>query len=247
MSDNIQFQLDAELLELESQLAALVPCTMSAETTLRMEDAMHNALEEKHDEELQDLESHLGQLAPAGISSDMVTRMAQAMDRWHEYVPLEEKLVPFGDRDESASEKIKEFSPSRKSSGYGMFAAAAAVALLGAAAALVIPHINKPTAGGTVADSGTSIDIPSAPLDSRNLHSVDVSNAPREAWLEPGSLSHKITNTVDVGVMVTRDNVLHRNIRIEYVDRIKVIDEEGREIEINRPGVQYMLIPVKTN
>lgn len=252
MSDHIEFQLDAELLELESQLASLVPSSITAETTMRMEDAMHNALEQKHDEELQDLETHLGQLAPAGISSDMVTRMAEAMDRWHEYVPLEEKLVPFGDREESTSEKSKGFTHGRKSSGYGMFAAAAAVALLGAAAALIMPHMNEPSAGGTVADTGISTDQPSVPpravvMDSRNLHSVDVTNAPRDAWVEPGSLSHNITNTVDAGVMITRDNVPHRSIRIEYVDRIKVIDEEGREIEINRPGVQYMLIPVKTN
>ncbi|MBK1853920.1 hypothetical protein JO972_03035 [Verrucomicrobiaceae bacterium 5K15] len=254
MSDHIESILDAELLELEAQLAALVPCSLSVETTLRVEDAMHAAIEEKHDEELQSLESHLGQLAPAGMSADLVTRMAEAMDRWHEYVPLEEKLVPFGDHDEPLSEPAAEtiVPMRRKSSSYGMYAAAAAVALLGAAAALVMPHMNQPAANAVIADAGSAADLAPTPkaspvIDSGNLHSVDVSTAPREAWVEPGSLSHDITNTIDAGVMITRDNVPHRSIRIEYVDRVKLIDEDGREIQIDRPGVQYMLIPVKTN
>ncbi|WP_435894459.1 hypothetical protein [Oceaniferula spumae] len=249
----MEYHLDAELLELESQLAALVPSAVPSEMFVAMQQTLGDAVESEssaHDAELEDLETHLGQLAPAGLSVDMISRMAIAMDRWHEYVPVEEKVVPFGTQDSAPVNKLGE-KKAKRSSAYGMYAAAAAVALLGAVTALVMPHLDSaaPASAGTVADSGNEKIFTPANTqpDSRSVHAVDVSNAPRDAWMVPNSLSHMVTNTSDTGVLITRDNVPHRSIRIDYVDRLKVLDEDGREIEINRPGVQYVLIPVQTN
>lgn len=245
MSDD--YQLDQELLDLEARLAALVPRALPAEVVARVDAAVdHPVVEaalEMHDAELADLETHLGQLSPSGMSGDVLSRMVQAMDRWHEHVPVEEKVVPFGAPNELAP------AAAGKARGYKMYAAAAAVALLGAAAALVTSRPGPPSDAG-VADAGSPqgpAGSPAAAPAFSSAHAVDVQSAPRDAWLVPGSLSHKVTNTTDAGILMTRDNVPHRSIRIDYVDRIKVLDEDGREIEVARPGVQYVLIPVRTN
>ena len=122
-----------------------------------------------------------------------------------------------------------------------MIAAAAAVAMLGAVTALVLPRFMNDSGANTPPVISTHIPD----VDSDNTVMVDA--APRDAWLLPDSLSHKVTNTSDHGVVMTSDNTPHRVIRVDYVDRIMMQDDEGREIEIKRPGIDYMLLPVETN
>lgn len=230
MSATTDHDLSPELLALEQQLTALVPSAMSPELSDRMEQSMAGVFEHAVNGccDFDDLEIHLEQMAPATMPDDILGRMVRAMDRWHENVPIEEKVVPFGEA-ESA----------RKARGGGMLAAAAAVAMLGAVTALVIPRFfdgNQPVVPNTTA---------AIPVNEANLLTVG-SIEPRDAWLVPDSLSHNVTNTVDHGVVMSRDNTPHRCIRVEYVDRLKVQDDEGREIEIERPGVDYVLLPVET-
>jgi len=67
------------------------------------------------------------------------------------------------------------------------------------------------------------------------------------ATLTSNFLSHKVTNTSDNGVVFSNDNTPHRCIRVDYIDRIKGEDASGRQVEINTPGVDFLLIPVETN
>mgnify|MGYP007122431977 CR=1 FL=1 len=235
-------ELSPELLELEKQLESLVPSSMSQDLFGRMEQSMHEATDERRldSDDLDDLEIHLGQMAPASMPEDILGRMARAMDRWHEHVPVEEKVVPFGENEGESEEATPSHKrPSRKRYGGGMLAAAAAVAILGAVTALVMPKfMNASDVGESVATIKNTV-VPD--------RQISAFAEPRDAWIVPDSLSHKVTNTSDRGVVMSRDNTPHRCIRVEYVDRIKVQDEEGREIEIERPGVNIMLMPVETN
>ncbi len=223
--------LTAELRELERQLADLVPCALPEDLLVRMEaSANHAPPAMDEDGSLDQLEAHLGQLAPATMPMDMLGRMARAMDRWHEHVPVEEKVVSFGTGNPA---------PARRPFSAGMLAAAAAVAVLGAATALVLPRYLDPAQStGGLATADDSLIEPEFAVTSM----VE----PRDAWLLPGSLSHKVTHTSDRGIVMTRDNTPHRCVRVDYIDRIKVQDEEGREIEIERPSVDIMLLPVET-
>ena len=224
-------ELSAELRELEQQLADLVPCALPKDLLDRMEaSANHAQCPVDEDGSLDQLEAHLGQLAPATMPTDMLGRMARAMDLWHEHVPVEEKVVAFGATNPA---------PARRQFGAGMLAAAAAVALLGAVTALVLPRFLGPAqaTGGVVVTADPVIEPGFA---------VTSVVEPRDAWLLPGSLSHKVTNTSDRGIVMTRDNTPHRCVRVDYMDLIKVQDEEGREIEIERPSVDIMLLPVET-
>ena len=239
---------DSDLMDLEAQLALLVPSAIprdlidrvNAEVDLPMIDAAMNV----DDSELVDLEERLGTLSPSSLSPDVLTRIAEAMDKWHEHVPVEEKVVPFNQLEEAAPKQQIE-RPS-KLANFRMYSAAAAVALLGALAAVVLPTWeNEATPTVATTDSVESFNNTSLPVQSASR--VNISTEASNAWLVPDSLSHKVTHTSDAGVIMSHDNIPHRSIRIDYVDGIKVLDEDGREIEINRPGVQYMLIPVETN
>jgi len=234
-----EHELSPELRELEQQLQGFVPCALSQDLFDHVEQSMNVAGNEKWvvSDDLDDLEIHLEQIAPATMPEDMLGRMVRAMDLWHEHVPVEGKVVPFG---ESGGER-EEAAPSRRQYGGGMIAAAAAVAMLGAVTALVLPRFMNESGANTPPVVSTNTPA----VDSGNTVMVDAT--PRDAWLLPDSLSHKVTNTSDHGVVMTSDNTPHRVIRVDYEDCIMMQDDEGREIEIKRPGVDYMLLPVETN
>ena len=222
MSLTHEHELSAELVELERQLGELVPCLMSDELHDHLEQSMlsyDSADPTDHAvDNFDDLEIHLGQIGPASMPSDMIARMARAMDRWHEHVPVEEKVVPFGEEADAAPRRLF---------GGGMTAAAAAVAMLGVVSALVLPRFiqgDQNPASGVVAASGYGIN---ENYTSEADHSVQME--PREAWVIPDSLSNKVVNTSDRGVVMSNDNTPHRCIQVDYVDRIRVQDDQGRE------------------
>lgn len=248
MSLTHEDKLTPELLEIERQLSALEPCALSEDLVARVEKSVHISTGAE-DAELAELEQHLGHITPAAMPSDMISRMARAMDRWHEYVPVEEKIVEFGEQalegavDSGTDSGAGKITPghSRRGHSAGMLAAVAAVALFGAVSALVMPHFHHPTSPGNGVVA--SVDSKSSDDDVRVTSKVQ----PRDAWLVPDSLSHKVTSTSDRGVVMTRDNTPHRCIRVEYTARMIVLDEDGREIEIKRPSIDYMLLPVETH
>ena len=52
------------------------------------------------DAELNKLEEELKKLSPLGMPDDMISRLDNAMARWHEQVPVEEKIVPLNQEPE---------------------------------------------------------------------------------------------------------------------------------------------------
>lgn len=221
--------LPPELRELERILSSLVPRALSPETEKSLATSCSpDATDEGFDE----LELHLGQIAPATMRTDVLSRMIKAMDSWHEHVPVEEKVVPF------SSQEIPQ-TQARKKSG-GMFAAAAAVALLGAASALVMPGIFS-----SEIDNGTVTH--QQPFSNTGEVTVSSQHDSKQAWLVPDAMSHRVVNSADRGIVMTENQIPHRCIRLDSMDTIKIEDEDGREITIDRPSVQYVLIPVETN
>ncbi len=234
MTDLTDYALTDELCELEHQLASYEPCEISVKFMARLERSVQSAsaLHESEEAELWELEEYLEQISPASMSVNILERMTLAMDRWHEHVPEEEKVVPFNKR-ENTTPTI------RKRTGGGMFAAAAAVALLGALSALVMPRFLETSPSGQVADQ--------ADADSAKDLSTRPTGDSSALWVSPDSLSHKVTYTTDQGTVMTRDNKPHRCIRVDYVDRVVLHDKHGREVIIKRPRVKYMLVPMETN
>lgn len=233
MPTNREYELDEELRELENQLSNLTPVAMPAALAERVNQSMKDL----DDEGFDDLEQQLAELGTVTMSEDVIARMANAMDRWHEELPVEEKLVPFdvGDSLDSVKKEGAE-----KSVRKGMWASAAAVAMLGALSALAFPGF----------DSNASSQANSSTGGLRGAGFAEmkvVLTESRDAWLVPDSLTHKVTNTTESGIVMAEGNAPHRCIQVEYVNTVKVLDSQGRAIEIERPGVEVMLLPIVTD
>ena len=234
MIDNNQYELNAELQQLESQLLELTPKALSEDFFSEVCVAV-DSVGEILEDDIEALEKQLGLTSAVTLPEDMLARMANAMDRWHEDLPVEEKVVSFETSDLSDEAKL----PAKKVSQWAQwrkYSAAAAVALLGAVTALVAPNLSE-----------SGVNSPTfANVDAVSVDAV-ASDIPRDAWLVPDSLSHSIVNTKENGVVMSQDNKPQRWIEIEYIDRAKFIDDQGREIEVEYPGTDTVLIPIEIN
>jgi hypothetical protein len=129
--------------------------------------------------------------------------------------PTDGNIVPFPNK--TSHPEVRRKRP--------MWAAAAAVALVGAASALLVPT-GKP-AGNLVEKAAPSDAAP--------------------ANLVPASFNRGVTEVSDQGVVWKSGNQPHSVVRVVYQDRITLTDASGRTFEVEQPKVKYMLVPEKTD
>ena len=165
------------------------------------------------DAELKKFEEDLERLCPVAMPDGMIARMEAAMDGWQDQT--EEKVVPFPVHEEG----------SHGASRSGFWAAAAAVAVLGALVALFVP-------------SGGQDRL----ADNRGFNP---SYSP--ASFSPVGASSNIVAASDEGFVVTRDAVPHRAVRVEYMDRIELKGNQGQILQVESPRVRIVLIPVRVD
>ena len=226
--------LPPELVEIENALSNLVPSALSPDLV----DELAGSLDDQSDvclddEGLNDLERHLDQISPTTMRTDVLARMIKAMDSWHEHVPVEEKVVAFKGQQTDQPELLSK-------SSRGMWAAAATVALLGAVTALMLPVLS-PGDGDSVVENQVPVNS-----GSPDLYALGKSDT-GSALVASDTLSHRVINTADRGIVMSGNEMPHRCIRLDGMETIKLEDENGREVTIDRPSVQYVLIPVHTN
>ena len=166
------------------------------------------------DADLRKFEEELERLSPAAMPDGMIARMAAAMDGWAD-AEEEEKVVPFP----------RGQAEGRGSSRNGFWAAAAAVALLGALAAFFVP----PNGGSKLAGNS------------------GVATPYLAASFAPVGAERNIVNASDEGFVVMRDAVPHRAVRVEYMDRIELRNDQGERVEVEAPRVRIVLIPVRVD
>ena len=89
---------------LENELKKLVPASLHGSLLDQLDSAMVAAVTEmslsdekiivaSSDTELSDLEECLRRLVPYGVPENLISRLDDAMARWHEEVPIDEKIV----------------------------------------------------------------------------------------------------------------------------------------------------------
>jgi len=150
------------------------------------------------------LEAVLAAHRPSRLSDDLMQRLVDASASKVVEMPAPSRLVPFR-----------------------RYAAAAAIALAGAAAALLAPiGGNQPAA---TADSESS--APVIPLaDAREF--------------VPAGYARGLSEARDEGV-VWKDNAPHRVLRVVYTDTITLRNEAGEIVEVEQPRVEYIVVPKK--
>lgn len=203
-----------------------------------------------------DLENELRHLSPAGLDEDFIARLeASAEGTLLELSPAELRFemslrenlptklpqeflatlegivreVPF-----PIDEKILLFpksSPVSNNRGrHRMWSAAAAVAIMGALSALLIPARKAPVP--VAAQSSPAAPAPPSG-DSRNF--------------VPASFNRGLSEVHDEGVIWKSNNQPQTLVRVVYKDQITLTDSNGRTVLVEQPRVEYMLVPARTD
>lgn len=158
-------------------------------------------------------EAFLRQTAPARLEHDFITRLEATTRGVH--FNVSEKIVLFP----------KEGGSGKNSNKLSTWAAAAAVALIAAGSAFMLPSKNVLSASSQ------------APLSS----SLNLNN------FVPASFNRGLSAVHDEGV-VWKDNKLpQRLLRFVYTEKTTYKDANGRTVEVEQPKAHYTLLPEKTD
>jgi hypothetical protein len=111
-----------------------------------------------------------------------------------------------------------------------IWGAAAAVALIGAITALMIP------AGKAPVNPTRQVAVTSPPV-----------TAPANPNLVPASFNRGLSEVHDEGVVWKSNNQPHTVVRVVYKDLLTLKDTNGRTFQVEQPRVEYMLVPAKTD
>lgn len=206
---------------LEAQLRELQATALDDALLLRLEAAAEGTLTQLGHEEIR-FEAFLRKSPPARLSPDFLARLEAVV---HE-VPfaMNDKIVLFPKANNATHSHRKR----------PLWGAAAAVALIGAATALLVP-------AGKAPEQVARQSIPqSAPVSPPASHMANNN-------FVPASFNRGVSEVHDEGVVWKSNNQPHSLVRVTYKDKITLKDKEGRTFQVEQPRVEYMLVPAKSN
>jgi hypothetical protein len=206
-----------EQASLEAELRGLLASPLDEALLVRLEAAADDTLTQLSPEELR-FEKWLSASSPTKLAPEFLASLESIV---HE-VPfaVNEKVVLFP----KANPTVQGRKPERP-----LWAAAAAVALIGALSALMMPAAKSPA--HVVAQSNPTAPIASA----ANPNFV------------PASFNRGLSEVCDEGVVWKSNNQAHSVVRVVYKDQITLKDANGRTVQVEQPRVEYMLVPAKTD
>ena len=200
---------------IEAQLRELRAVPLDDAFLARLEDAAEGSLTALSPAQ-ERLEAQLRGISPALLSADFLASLEAAVTGVP--FPGEVKIVPF-----PRSRPAVESAPRKRP----IWAAAAAVALIGAVSALWMPAEKTEV-------QVTQTSAPNVPLGA-------VSN------LVPASYNRGVSEVHDEGVVWKSNTQPHNLVRVVYKDRITLKDDKGRTYQVEQPRVEYLLVPAKTD
>ena len=167
------------------------------------------------DTELSDLEECLRRLVPYGVPENLISRLDNAMARWHEEVPIDEKIVEINPGVKSSS-----------SSWYGI-RSVAAVAILGAGAAILSSNLfsepNRVTERIPDLTNGLTTPVVFTPKDARS----------------------SVVSAKDHGVVWTKGGQPLRCLEVQVNNELQFVNERGEKLIIEQPKREVTFTPVK--
>lgn len=175
------------------------------------------------DKELREIEAQLADLSPNQMPNDMINRMEQAMISWEANLPVEEKIVPFNNVNQSTP------ASSQRKSNLHLWGTAAAIALMTSMAAVFM--------------TGTPQEAVFAGGEVKSSSAIPVEN--RVAANTPPELSRNITHASNEGITYAGKNEApFKVLRIEYTEKVITQDKDGNPVITHKPCVEHVLIPV---
>lgn len=201
-------RLDAAFLD------RLTACAEGTQTEMPEEDARFAA--------------GLAAVSPRAIPSAMQASLLEAIGETP--FALDGKIVLFNKRSKQRAAKVRTFRSFN-------LAAAAAVALLGSLAALMIP------AGKDRETASIPGPVSSPRLSNNNPHVVTAANS----GFVPASFGRNLSETRDEGVIWRGNNQPHRVLRLTYLDKVTMKNANGESIQMEKPRYEYVLIPERVD
>ena len=204
----------------EQKLANLQPNKLDEDFMSRLLASTDGSLTELTDSELQ-FETSLRKFSPPKLSSSFDSSLIDILNNTPFHV--DEKIVLFHKSTSRASgtpSKLRRFN----------LAAAAAVALLGSLAAWITPAPNKETV---------------VMLPERIIQQPSPITTQAPSSFAPAGFNRSLSGTHDEGVIWNPSNRPHRVMRFTYMDRVTMKNEKGETIQVERPRVEYVIIPEK--
>ncbi len=204
-------------LSLEATLHDLQATMLDEAFLTRLEAAVDETLMQLSREEIR-FEEFLREMKPAELTSDFIAQLEKVV---HE-IPfaVDEKIVLFPKANRSPS--VHNSRP--------MWAAAAAVALIGGLTALMIPT-HKPS---------RSIAI-------RTTQDPALATNTASGNFVPASFNSGISEVHDEGIVWNTKTQPHSVVRMVYKDSITLKDKIGRTFQVEQPRIEYILVPANTD
>jgi len=218
--------MEHDLTRLEAELASLKPVALPDDFLSRLDEAMGEAADEvaqpagevivaTSDPELLELEEGLRMLSPSGMPDDLIARLDQAMQRWHEDVPVEEKVIPMRPIEAAKG-------------GWFGFRSVAAVGILGAAMAFLW------SGGKSGEDLAETRRIP-----------VLTNGAVSSAAFFSRDARSSLVSANDHGVVWTKGGQALRCLEVEVKNSLEFVNENGDLIIIEKPNREVRFVPAK--
>lgn len=220
--------MEFDTTQLEEEIKALNPVALPDALLDRLDRAMAEAahevdvpeeeqvIVESPDLQLSSLEKGLKELVPYGVPEDMISRLDEAMSRWHEEVPLEEKIVPMHAEPESVR---------RQSSWFGL-RSVAAVGLLGAGLAFM-----------------TTEQVPAPNVVQQNPVTNQEKVSP--VVFTSNDASASVVSANDHGVVWTKAGQPVRCTEVHVKNRLLFVNEKGERLILEQPKREVRFTPVK--
>jgi len=208
--------MSSDSTSLESELQGLRAAPLDEALLARLEACADGSWTALDPVELE-FEQRLRGMAPARMPESLMRSLESSVAG----VPFTKdppKIVRFPDRD---------VQPQRAPRSW--WSAAAAVALLGGLAGMLVPAA-KP-GKEAVAASGSATSIRSAPA----------------APLIPAGFNRGLKEASDEGVIWQSSQRPHRVLKVVYQDRVTLKDASGKTYQVEQPRVEYILVPAKTD
>ena len=202
---------------MESALRQLHPARLDAALLARLEACANHTWTEQ-EPATRSLVQQLERLAPAPLPAALLASLEATFGT--AALPAEENIVPFPHSRHDAPHHPRAW-----------WSAAAAVALIGAIAALYVPTHHSP-----------------ATLAASPVLGSQVSPPTRSAGpLTPASFNRGLTEARDEGVIWPSNDQARRVLKVVYMDHVTLKDASGKTYQVDQPRVEYILVPAKAD
>jgi hypothetical protein len=208
--------------ELEKALRDLGPATLDHDFLERLEAAVDDQLIVLSANEVR-FGNELSTRRPAALSAGFMKQMERIVADVP--FPVDEKIVLFP--------KTAPLRPATRKGNRPMWAAAAAVALIGAASALLMPN-RATTPSGRIAQNTPSTSVQSPTSRASSSYTPYVMNT-------------GFSDAKDEGVTWHQSGIPHRVLKVTYVDKVTLKNTEGKTIIVEQPRTEYIFVPEKVD